>query len=207
MTSISFQLLFAQSHWLTTIADWCGIAGLAVGIVCLLLTLLTFWKVQNVKETIETERQKRILQNRLSEYYNQLVNAQNFISAVYELDVENANVERDSAEVMTQLVTIIKYCKQIKKYDQLQWLELSDVEELENKAEIIFSHFSERSPNPKILKDELWKLLPKLETVIQNIEEFQRNQIAEFSYGFRKNFTFVVNSQRNDVTKKNKVEP
>ncbi|MDR0337108.1 MAG: hypothetical protein LBI18_08460 [Planctomycetaceae bacterium] len=204
---MSFQLLlFAQSTRLATIADWCGIAGLAVGLISLLLTLLTFWKVQNVKETIEIERQKRILQNRLSEYYNQLVNAQNFISTVYELDMKDADVGRDSAEIMTQLVTIIKHCKQIKKYDQLQWLELSDIEELENKAEIVFSHFSERSPNRKTLKDELWKFLPKLETVIQNIEEFQKNQIAEFSYGFRKDFTSVVNSQRNDATKTNRME-
>jgi hypothetical protein len=73
---------------------------------------------------------------------------------------------------------------------------------LNNEAEIVSSHFSERSPNLKILKNELWKLLQKLETVIQSIEEFQKNQVAEFDYGFRKNFTSVVNSQGDDVTKK-----
>ncbi|MDR0609710.1 MAG: hypothetical protein LBG58_06340 [Planctomycetaceae bacterium] len=51
-TILSQLLLFAQSNRLATIADWCGIVGLAVGIISLLLTLLTFWKVQNVKETI-----------------------------------------------------------------------------------------------------------------------------------------------------------
>ncbi|MDR2115142.1 MAG: hypothetical protein LBP87_02050 [Planctomycetaceae bacterium] len=205
--SISFQLLlFAQSNWLTTIADWCGIAGLAVSLIGLFLTLLTFWKVQSVKETIETERQKRILQNRLSEYHNQFVDARNFILAVYDLNVDNTNIGRVSAEIIIQLVAIIKCCKQIKKYDQLQRLEWSDIEELKKETEIVSSHFSERSPNLKIPKDELWKLLPKLETIIRNIEDFQKNQIAEFSYGFRKNFTSVVNTQGNDVTKKNQME-
>ncbi|MDR1270082.1 MAG: hypothetical protein LBK82_11215 [Planctomycetaceae bacterium] len=173
MTSISFQLLFAQSHWLTTIADWCGIVGLAVGIVSLLLTLLTFWKVQNVKETIETEWQKWILQNRLPEYYDQIVNAKEFFSNVFEA---NSNDTTDTNQVLTktinQLAIIIKCCEQIEKYDQFHLLKLSDIEELKNKAKIILSHFSEHSPNNlKILKSELWSLLSKLETVIQNIKE------------------------------------
>ncbi|MDR2439620.1 MAG: hypothetical protein LBE12_09670, partial [Planctomycetaceae bacterium] len=75
MNTMLFQLLlFAQSNRLATVADWCGIVGLAVGLISVGFTLRAWWIIGRVDNVLKIERNKRILFSLLPEYNNKFRN-------------------------------------------------------------------------------------------------------------------------------------
>jgi hypothetical protein len=201
--SISFQLLFAQSHLLTAIADWCGIVGLAVGIISVGFTLRAWWIIRRIDNVLKIERNKRILFSLLPEYDNKFRNIKKNIDACQQ--IKNINrVKNDICNKINSDLNKIKiYCEEIEKRGGINIIHPKAFEELKKKAEEILSlvnnDFIVSNDFPQ-LKDKLKTLSYNLDEVISIIENFFITHELEINDGYKhgKNDSPVKETLRND---------
>jgi hypothetical protein len=186
MTSISFQLLFAQSHWLTTIADWCGIAGLAVGLIGVGFTLRAWWIIGRVDNVLTIKRNKWILFSLLPEYSKKFLDIKKNIDEYRQIK----NIKRFKNEIFNKinidLNTIKIYCEEIEKRGGTNIIHpkvfkelIKDVEEILNNDFLVNDNFSQ-------LKDKLKILSCSIEKAILIIENFFTTLESEINYEYKR---------------------
>jgi hypothetical protein len=200
---LSQLLLFAQSNRLTTIADWCGIVGLVIGIISVSFTLRAWWIIRRVDSVLKTERNKRILFFLLPEYDNKFCNIKKNID-VYQ-QIKNINRVKDDIcnKINSDLNRIKIYCEEIEKRGGTNIIHPEVFKELKKKAEeilfLVNNDFILSNDFPK-LKDKLKTLSYNLDEVILIIENFFITYELEINDGYKrgKNDSSVKETLRND---------
>jgi hypothetical protein len=185
--SISFQLLlFAQSHWLTTFADWCGIVGLAVGLIGVGFTLRAWWIIGRVDNVLKIERNKWILFSLLPEYNNKFRNIKENIDEYRQIK----NIKRIKDEILNKinsdLNTIKIYCEEIEKRGGTNIIHPKAFKELTKNAEEILSNDFLVNDDFSQLKDKLKMLSYSIEKVILIIENFFTILESEINYEYKR---------------------
>jgi hypothetical protein len=200
MKSISFQLLlFAQNTWLVTIADWCGIVGLVVGLISVGFTLRAWWIIGRVDNVLKIERNKRILFSLLPEYNNKFRNIKKNIDEYRQIK----NIKRIKEEIFNKihsdLSTIKICCEEIEKRGGTNIIHSEVFNKLTKNVEVILNNDFFVNDDFSQLKDKLKILSCCIENVIQIIEHFLLIRQLEINYEYSgKNDSPVNETLRND---------
>jgi hypothetical protein len=185
MKLISFQLLlFAQSTWLATIADWCGIVGLAVGLISVGFTLRAWWIIGRVDNVLKKERNKRILFSLLPEYNNKFRNIKKNIDEYRQIK----NIKRIKEEIFNKInsdINIIKICcEEIEKRGGTNIIHSEVLKELTKNVDVILNNDFLVNDDFSQLKDKLKILSYRLDKVILTIENVLVIFESEFNYEY-----------------------
>ncbi len=170
MLETIWDFLCCRDEIIPCVSAWAGIAGLIVA-------LWTLCKVQNVRDTLDLHKRKRVFSIRLPEHYEELLLLSSTISeAAY--GKKNADV----SIIVESVAALEKMCDNIVILDTDCSISPDKLKCLETLSRVFLSEISN---DPKTIKDELKKLCPATHTLKEEVRAFLENMKAEVTDGFR----------------------